>query len=91
MCVRPLCFRFPFVASKITPPLRGSQQDKGEARSRAGGGRFYFRIMPPTDSAFAQNDRPHRLPLKGGVILVIILLAMCRNEAALKKELHEKK
>ena len=25
-------------ASRITPPLRGSRQDKGEARSRAGGG-----------------------------------------------------
>jgi len=27
------------------------------------------RILPPTESAFAQTARPLRLPLKGGVIV----------------------
>ncbi len=30
--------RRPMQASSITPPLRGSRRDKGEARSRSGGG-----------------------------------------------------
>ena len=68
-------FSSQFVASKITPPLRGSRQDKDKVRSRAGGGAFILE-SPPTDSAFAQNARPHRqlllhqskLTLKGGVI-----------------------
>ena len=58
---------------KFTPPLRGSQQDEGEARSRAGGGSFSVEC-PPTESAFAQTARPLRLAfpsgsqtLKGGV------------------------
>ena len=58
----------------FTPPLRGSQQDEGEARSRAGGGTSHRGKSPPTTSAFAQTARLLSVfprgktdPLKGGV------------------------
>ena len=47
--------------------MRGSQRGKGEARRRVGGGTCH-RKAPPTESAFAKNARPLRLPLKGGVV-----------------------
>ncbi len=57
----------------ITPPLRGSRQDEGEARRRAGGGTCHGKA-PPTASAFAQTARLLRLPLKGGVDLIFSLV-----------------
>ena len=58
----------------FTPPLRGSQRDKGEARRRVGGGSFYSWYVPPPNRpshkplglfvGLPEEDRP---TLKGGV------------------------
>ena len=39
-------------ASRITPPLRGSRRDKGEARGRAGGGQTRCPIVDNSISIF---------------------------------------
>ncbi|MCY3822379.1 MAG: hypothetical protein OXG62_00725, partial [Nitrospinae bacterium] len=38
------------------------------------------RILPPTDSAFAQTARLHRLPLKGGVNFLSRFYALSLSE-----------
>ena len=56
----------------ITPPLRGSRQDEDEVRSRAGGGSFLFRIVPPRIS-LRTNRSASATPPQGGSVVSLLL------------------